>query len=82
MHFSVDNLQPTLALNISKNHEGGIEFGITIVFFFILVSVRLLSFFTGLISLELLDQEPTLSSGMFRVNQIPLFVLLRVDVTR
>ena len=82
IHFSVDNFQSTLALDISKNHQGGIDFGITIVFFFILVSVRLFSLFIGLILSELLDQESTLSSGVFRINQITLFILLRVNVTR
>ena len=31
--------------------------------------------------MELLDQEPTLSSGMFRVNELTLFIFLGVDVT-
>ena len=81
IHFSIDNFQPTLALNISKNHDGGIDFGITVVFLFILIFVRLFLLLTGLFFSELLDQESTLSSGMLRIGQITIFVLLRVDVT-
>ena len=54
VHFSVDDLQSTLAFNISKNHQSGIDFGITIVFLFILIFVRLFLLLTGLFFLELL----------------------------
>ena len=35
----------------AKNHEGGIDFGITVVFLFVLVFVRLFLLLTGLVSL-------------------------------
>ena len=34
--LSVDDLQPTLALNISRNHESGIDLGVTVIFLFLL----------------------------------------------
>ena len=83
VHFSVDDFQSTFALNISKNHQSGIDVGETIIFFFfILTLVRLLFLLIGLFFSELLDQESTLSSGVFGVNEITLFIFLGVDVTR
>ena len=44
--------------------------------------VRLLLLFLGLFLSELLDQEPTLLSGMLRVNEITFFVFFGVDMAR
>ena len=82
IHFSVNNFQSTFALNISKNHQGGIDLGIPIVTIFLVLNfVRLFFLIFGLLALKLLDQEPALSSGMLWVNKITLFILLGVDVT-
>ena len=53
---------------------------LTVLFVFGLV--RLLLLVLRLFSLKLLDQESTLASGVLRVNDIPLFVFLCVNVTR
>ena len=56
--------------------------GVSIVtVFLVLDSVRLFFLIFGLLSLKLLDQKPTLSSGIFWVNKITLFIFLGVDVT-
>ena len=82
IHLSVDDFQSTFALNISKNHQGGIDSRVSVVtILFVLDLVRLLFLTFGLLALELLDQESTLSSGMFQVNEITLFIFLGVDVT-
>ena len=54
----------------------------SITVLFVLNLVRLLFLIPGLFPLKLLDQESTLVSGMFWVNEITLFSFLRVDVTR
>ena len=82
IHLSVDNFQSTFAFNISKNHRGGIDLGVSIVTIFLVLNLfRLLFLILGLLALELLDQESTLSSGMFRANEITLFTFLGVDET-
>ena len=53
-----------------------------VISFFVLNFVRLLFLILGLLPLKLLDEEPTLSSGMFRVNEGTLLIFLRVDVAR
>ena len=82
IHLSVNNFQSTFAFNIGKNHQSGIDLRVSVVtVFFVLDLVRLLFLTFGLLALELLDQESTLSSGMFRVNEITLFIFLCVDET-
>ena len=79
--LTVDHFQSTFALYISKNHQSGIHVRITIIIFaFTLSLVCLLLLFLGLFLSELLDQEPTLSSGVFRVNEITLFIFFGVNV--
>lgn len=66
IHLMVDNFQSTFAFNISKNHQGGIDLGVSIITVFLVLNfVRLLFLIFGLFALELLDQEPTLSSVCF-----------------
>ena len=82
IHLSVNNFQSTFAFNIGKNHQSGIDLRVSVVtVFFVLDLVRLLFLTFGLLTLELLDQESTLSSGMFWVNEITLFIFLCVDET-
>ena len=58
------------------------DLGISIItILFVINFVRLLFLVLELFPLELLYQESTLSSGMLRVDEITLFVLLGVDVT-
>ena len=77
IHLSVDDFQSTFAFDISKNHQGGIDLGVSIVtVFLVLNSVRLFFLIFGLLALKLLDQEPALSSGMLWVNKITLFIFL------
>ena len=82
VHFSVDDFQSTLALNISKNHQSGIhDVGLSIIVLFLILNfVRFFFLFFGLFLSELLDEEPTLSSGMFRVNEITLLIFFGVNV--
>ena len=55
--------------------------GITIIIPFLILSlVCFLLLFLGLFLSELLDQETTLSSGVFRVNDITLFMFFGVNV--
>lgn len=83
IYLTVNNLQSTFALNISKNHQGGIDLGVPIVTIFLVLNfVRLLFLIFGLLALKLLDQKPTLLSGMLWVNEFTLFIFLGVDVTR
>ena len=83
VYFSVNNFQPTYAFNISKNHQRGIDIGKTIIIFIpIPTSVRLLFLLLGLFLLELLDQDTTLSSGVFRVNDVPLFIFLGMNMAQ
>ena len=83
VHFSVDDFQSTLVFNINKKYQSGIHVRITIIIFpFTLSLVCLLLLFLGLFLSELLDQEPTLSSGMLRVNEITFFVFFGVDMAR
>ena len=82
IHLTVNDFQSTFAFDISKNHQGGIDLGVSIVaIFLVLDSVRLFFLILGLLSLELLDQESALSSGMLWVNKITLLIFLGVDVT-
>src|SRR3954471_20593582 len=81
IHLAVNDFQSTFAFNISKNHQGGIDLGVSIVTIFLVLNfVRLLFLIFGLFALKLLDQEPTLSSGMFRINEFTLFIFLYVNV--
>ena len=83
VHFSVDNFQSTFALNISKNHQSGVDVGKTIIILFLILTlVRLIFLLIGLFLSELLDQETTLSSGVFRVNEIPLFIFFGMNMAR
>ena len=83
IHLSVDDFQSTFALNISKNHQGGIDLGVSIIAIFLVLNfVRLLFLIFGLLALKLLDQKPTLPTGMLWVNEFTLFIFLGVDVTR
>src|SRR4051812_5869516 len=82
IHLMVDNFQSTFAFNMSKNLQGGIDLGVSVITIFLVLNfVQLLFLIFGLFALELLDQESTLSSGMFRVNEFTLFIFLCVDVT-
>jgi len=61
IHLTVNDFQSTLALNISKNHQGGIDLGVPIITIFLVLNfVRLLFLIFGLLALKLLDQKPTL----------------------
>ena len=82
IHFTVNDFQSTFAFDISKNHEGGIDLGVSAVAIFLVFdSVLLFLLIFGLFALKLLDQEPALSSGMLWLNEITLFIFLGVDVT-
>ena len=82
IHFSVYNFQSVFSLHISKNHQRGIDLWIFLVTVLLVLNlVRLFFFVLGLLPLELLYQESTLSSGMLRVNEVTLFIFLGVDVT-
>ena len=82
VHLTVNDFQSTFAFDISKNHQGGIDLGVSVVAIFLVLNpVRLFSLIFGLFALKLLDQEPALSSGMLWVNKITLFIFLGVDVT-
>ena len=56
VYFSVDDFQSTLTLNISENHQSGIDAGVTIIALFLILDfVRFLLLFLGLFLSELLD---------------------------
>ena len=83
VHFSVNDFQSTFALDISKNHQGGIDIGMTIVLALILLFLlRQFVLAIRFTFLEALNKESTLSSGMLGENQISLRILLGVNVTR
>src|SRR3954471_7656477 len=82
VYFAIDDLQSTLTFDISENHQSGIDLGVFFTAIFPVFSfVRPFLFVLGLLPLELLHQESTLSSGMLRVNEISLFIFPRVNVT-
>ena len=62
IQLSVDNIQSAFALDVSENHQSGIDYGVVSDFFFSAVLVRAL--FTRLTLAELLNQQPALPSGM------------------